>query len=155
MVYSSAINIVPKWYPEKKGWRTGFVNGGWAYGRRAVHHRDRRVHLRRGAAANMSPGSVKTFIFVQGSIMTVGIGLAGWFMKDPPKNWWPKEIDPLNWHKRGTRDLQANPPALRHYTLPQMWRTPQRKWLGLQYAVPSTRSRRSAAASPAAAPPWS
>src|SRR5579859_5496971 len=32
MVYSSAINIVAKWYPEKKGWRTGFVNGGWAYG---------------------------------------------------------------------------------------------------------------------------
>jgi len=31
-VYSSAINIVAKWYPEKKGWRTGFVNGGWAYG---------------------------------------------------------------------------------------------------------------------------
>jgi MFS family permease len=32
MVYSSAINIVAKWYPERKGWRTGFVNGGWAYG---------------------------------------------------------------------------------------------------------------------------
>jgi hypothetical protein len=32
MVYSSCINIVAKWYPEKKGWRTGFVNGGWAYG---------------------------------------------------------------------------------------------------------------------------
>src|SRR6202022_3647954 len=36
MVYSSAINIVAKWYPDKKGWRTGFVNGGWAYGPRAV-----------------------------------------------------------------------------------------------------------------------
>ena len=87
-----------------------------------------------GAAANMSPGSVKTFILIQGSIMTVGIALAGWFLKDPPKNWWPKVIDPLNWHKRSTRDLLANPPALRHYTLPQMWRTPQAKWLGLQYA---------------------
>ena len=32
MVYSSCINIVAKWYPEKKGWRIGFVNGGWAYG---------------------------------------------------------------------------------------------------------------------------
>src|SRR5258708_602790 len=31
MVYSSAINIVAKWYPEKKGWRTGFVNGGWGH----------------------------------------------------------------------------------------------------------------------------
>jgi MFS transporter, OFA family, oxalate/formate antiporter len=25
MVYSSCINIVAKWYPNKKGWRTGFV----------------------------------------------------------------------------------------------------------------------------------
>ena len=60
MVYSSAINIVPKWYPER-GWRTGFVNGGWAtcsvpfiiviggfY-----------VGLRRG---RLSPGSVKRLI---------------------------------------------------------------------------------------------
>ena len=26
--------------------------------------------------------------------MTVGITLAGLFLKDPPKNWWPKEIRP-------------------------------------------------------------
>src|SRR5579875_3397737 len=32
MVYNSCISIVAKWFPEKKGWRTGFVNGGWAYG---------------------------------------------------------------------------------------------------------------------------
>ncbi len=134
MVYSSAINIVPKWYPEKKGWRTGFVNGGWAYGAVPFIIAIGGFTSGGGAAASMSPGSVKTFIFVQGSIMTVGIALAGVFMKDPPKNWWPKAIDPLNWHKQGTRDLLANPPALRHYTLPQMWRTPQAKWLGLQYA---------------------
>ena len=55
--------------------------------------------------------------------MTVGIGIAGWFMKDPPKNWWPQEIDPLHWQKRGTRDLWTGPKALRHYTVQQMWRT--------------------------------
>jgi MFS family permease len=82
----------------------------------------------------MSPSAVKTYIIVQGIIMTVGIVVAGFFMKDPPKNWWPKEIDPLNWHKHGTRDLLNNPPALRHYNLGQMWRTPQAKWIGLQYA---------------------
>ena len=56
-------------------------------------------------------------------------------MKDPPKNWWPKEIDPLNWHKNSTRDLRNNPPALRHYNLGEMWRTPQAKWIGIQYAL--------------------
>jgi MFS family permease len=133
MVYSSAINIVAKWYPERKGWRTGFVNGGWAYGA---------VPFIFVIGAGSSPSGVVTmtihqvhnYIIVQGIIMTVGIALGGWFMKDPPKNWWPKEIDPLNWHKHSTRDLLSNPPALRHYNLGQMWATPQAKWIGIQYA---------------------
>jgi MFS transporter, OFA family, oxalate/formate antiporter len=133
MVYSSCINIVAKWYPDRKGWRTGFVNGGWAYGSVpfiiAIGG-----FTQGGGAAIMSPAAAKHFIIVQGIIMTVGIVIAGYFLKDPPKNWWPKEIDPLNWHKRGTRDLIHNPPALRHYTVQQMWRTPQAKWIGIQYA---------------------
>jgi MFS family permease len=132
MVYSSAINIVAKWYPEKKGWRTGFVNGGWAYG--AVPFIIVIGGLS-GAAINMTPSQIKNYILWQGAIMTVGIALAGWFMKDPPKYWWPKEIDPLNWKKHSTRDLLSNPPALRHYNLGEMWRTPQAKWIGIQYAL--------------------
>ena len=56
-------------------------------------------------------------------------------MKDPPKNWWPKEIDPLHWQQHSTRNLRNNPPALRHYNLGEMWRTPQAKWIGIQYAL--------------------
>jgi MFS transporter, OFA family, oxalate/formate antiporter len=136
MVYSSAINIVAKWYPEKKGWRTGFVNGGWAYG--AVPF----IFIigaagTGGGATNMSPGQVHNYIIVQGAIMSVGIVLAGLLMKDPPKNWWPADVDPLNWarNRRTARDLLSNPPALRHYTLGQMWRTPQSKWIAAQFAL--------------------
>jgi OFA family oxalate/formate antiporter-like MFS transporter len=133
MVYSSCINIVAKWYPEKKGWRTGFVNGGWAYGSvpfiLAVGG-----FMTGGGVGNLSPHTVKVFIITQGIIMTVGICAAGLFLKDPPKNWWPQEIDPLNWHKHSTRDLRNNPPALRHYTVQQMWRTRSAKWVGIQYA---------------------
>jgi MFS family permease len=132
MVYSSCINIVAKWYPEKKGWRTGFVNGGWAYG--AVPFIIVIGGIS-GAALNMTPSQIKTYILWQGLIMTIGIGIAGIFMKDPPKNWWPKEIDPLNWQKHSTRDLLHNPPSLRHYTVGEMWRTPQAKWIGIQYAL--------------------
>ena len=132
MVYSSCINIVAKWYPEKKGWRTGFVNGGWAYG--AVPFIIVIGGIS-GAALNMTPAQIKNYILIQGLIMSVGIAIAGIFMKDPPKNWWPKEIDPLNWHKHTTRDLLSNPPALRHYNLGEMWRTPQAKWIGIQYAL--------------------
>jgi OFA family oxalate/formate antiporter-like MFS transporter len=133
MVYSSCINIVAKWYPEKKGWRTGFVNGGWAYGSVPFI-----IYIggltSGGGVGNITAHEAKVFIIAQGIIMSVGIAIAGYFLKDPPKNWWPKAIDPLNWHKQGTRDLVSNPPALRHYTLAQMWRTPQAKWIGIQYA---------------------
>ena len=132
MVYSSCINIVAKWYPERKGFLTGFVNGGWAYG--AVPFIIVIGGLS-GAALNMSPSQIKTYILWQGIIMTVGIVLAGIFMKDPPKNWWPKAIDPLHWQQHSTRDLRNNPPALRHYNLGEMWRTPQAKWIGIQYAL--------------------
>jgi MFS transporter, OFA family, oxalate/formate antiporter len=63
MVYSSCINIVPKWYPEKKGWRTGFVNGGWAYGSVPFIIAVGGFSTGGGALGTMSASSVKTFIF--------------------------------------------------------------------------------------------
>ena len=134
MVYSSCINIVAKWYPEKKGWRTGFVNGGWAYG--AVPFILVIGGFSTGGGVGvLSPGNLRTYIWVQAILMTVLIGAAGFLLKDPPKNWWPRQIDPLNWQAKPTRDLRSNPIALRHYSLGQMWRTPQAKWIGIQYAL--------------------
>lgn len=136
MIYNSCINIVARWYPERKGWRTGFVNGGWAYG--AVP-----FIIGIGATASSSGATTMNasqtihFIWMQGIIMTVIIALGGAFMKDPPKNWWPAHIDPLNWknNDRTPRDLITNPPALHQYTLKEMWQTPQPKWMGLQFAL--------------------
>jgi len=135
MVYSSCINIVAKWYPDRKGWRTGFVNGGWAYGSVPFIIAIGAASTGSGAVS-LTTQQIHNFIIMQGIIMTVGIAIAGWFMKDPPKNWWPANVDPFNWakNKRSARDLISNPPALRHYTLGQMWRTPQAKWIGIQYA---------------------
>src|SRR5579875_2859525 len=136
MVYSSCINIVAKWYPEMKGWRTGFVNGGWAYG--AVPFViGIGATATAGGASNMSPAATNHYIIMQGIIMTVGIVLAGLFMKDPPKHWWPASVDPLNWSKskRTTRDLLNNPPSLKQYSLREMWYTPQAKWIGIAFAL--------------------
>ncbi|MGB9185398.1 MAG: OFA family MFS transporter [Solirubrobacteraceae bacterium] len=136
MVYSSCINIVAKWYPDKKGWRTGFVNGGFAYG--AVPWI---IAVGGFSSASgigiLSPSAVKEFILIQGVAMSAVIFLAAQFMKDPPRNWWPVSVDPLNWakNKRTARDLLSNPPAWDHYSLRQMWYTPQAKWLGIQYSL--------------------
>ncbi len=64
-------------------------------------------------------------------LATVGVGLclvvasAGWFFKDPPKNWWPATVDPLKAtddpHRRA---LEKNPPAIKQYTPREAARTP-------------------------------
>ncbi|MDA8185950.1 MAG: MFS transporter [Actinomycetota bacterium] len=139
LVYNSCVNIVSKWYPEKKGWRTGFVNGAWAYGSVPFIVAIGGVSgFTSGAgvgSAPLSPASIKNFILVTGLIMTVGIIIGGLLMKDPPQNWWPAEVDPRNWSKHTTRDLRSNPPAYSHYSTSEMWRTPQPKWMGIQFAL--------------------
>jgi hypothetical protein len=114
----------------------GFVNGGWAYG--AVPFIIAIGATSTGSGVvDMSPDATNRFILIQGIIMTVGIVIAAVFLKDPPKNWWPTHVDPLNWTKnrRAARDLLSNPPALKHYTLREMWYTPQAKWMGIQFAI--------------------
>src|SRR5438105_4557201 len=136
MVYSSCINIVAKWYPEKKGWRIGFVNGGWAYGC-VPFVVGITVAFSRSGTLIMSPAQISGYIVVQGIVMTVVVVAAAFFLKDPPRSWWPDEVSPLDWakSKRSTRDLLSNPPALRQYTVREMWYTPQAKWVSLQFAL--------------------
>jgi Na+/melibiose symporter-like transporter len=112
------------------------VNGGWAYGSVPFIIAVGGFSSGSGVGA-LSASSVKQFIIIQGIIMTVGIAIAGLLMKDPPKNWWPEDVDPLGWvkNKLAARSLKNNPPAFSHYTLRQMWYTPQAKWLGIQYAL--------------------
>jgi MFS family permease len=44
-------------------------------------------------------------------------------------------VDPLAWLKSKARTARNNPTAFSHYTLREMWYTPQAKWLGIQYAL--------------------
>ncbi len=135
MIYSSCINIVAKWYPDKKGWRTGFVNGGFAYGAVPWIIAIGGFSSATGVG-HLSPSAIKEFILIQGAVMTVVILIAAQWMKDPPKNWWPAHVDPLGpKSKRTERDLASNPIAWDHYSLRQMWNTPQSKWLAAQYAL--------------------
>lgn len=117
LVYATCVNMVGKWYPERKGGKTGLVNGGFAY------------------------GSVP-FVFLFTSVLDlhnyrvlftcVGFGLcalvaaAGWFFKDPPKGWWPAHVDPLKVSDdpRIRRALAVNPPAAKQYTPREAARTP-------------------------------
>ena len=115
MVYSSCINMTSKWYPEKKGLRTGFVNGAYAYGS---------VPFIFMFSFYFHPADFRTILYLTGIIMGGGLLIVSFFFKDPPKNWWPHDVDPLTWKDdRRNRALRANPPAVKQWTTKEMMGT--------------------------------
>ncbi|MCX5440714.1 MULTISPECIES: OFA family MFS transporter [unclassified Streptomyces] len=116
MVYATCVNMVGKWYPERRGGKTGFVNGGFAYGSVPF------VFLFTGF---MNLTNFRWVLVSVGVLLATMVAVAGSFFKDPPKNWWPANIDPLNPPKdpRARRSLLKNPPAVKQYTPLEAWRT--------------------------------
>ncbi|MBM9510599.1 OFA family MFS transporter [Actinacidiphila acididurans] len=123
MVYSSCINIVGKWYPEKKGGTTGFVNGGFAYGS---------VPLIFVFTYWFDEGDYHRVLDLVGVYVLIVVAVCGMFFKDPPKNWWPAQVDPLAYtrNRASNSSLRKNPPAVRQFEpmeairtgmLPLMW----------------------------------
>ena len=123
LVYATCINMVGKWYPERRGARTGFVNGGFAYG--AVPF----IYL---FSYVFTKSSYTLLLDLMGLYMIALIAICGWFFRDPPKNWWPAHVDPLDpaLGRKSARSLAKNPPAVRQFTpmeairtgmLPLMW----------------------------------
>jgi MFS family permease len=122
LVYATCINMVGKWYPERRGGKTGFVNGGFAYG--AVPF----IFIFSYA---LHPSTYVWVLDLVGVYMLIVIAVCGLLFRDPPKNWWPAHIDPLQWSESqsGPKGLK-NPPAVKQYTtmeaiktgmLPLMW----------------------------------
>ena len=118
LVYASCINIVGKWFPERKGWLTGFVNGGFAYG-----------SIPFIVIFNywFTPANHSLVLSLVGVYMLVLMAGTGWFFADPPRNWWPASVDPLRWgeDEKAKRNLAKNPPAAHQYSWAEATRTPQ------------------------------
>jgi MFS family permease len=116
LVYATCINLVGKWYPERRGGKTGFVNGGFAYG--AVPF----IFIFSYA---LHPNTYVWVLDLVGAYMLVVVAVCGLMFRDPPKNWWPSEVDPAQWatSKKGAESLRKNPPAVRQYTPMQAIRT--------------------------------
>lgn len=123
LVYATCINMVGKWFPERRGAKTGFVNGGFAYGSLPF------IFIFNYAFDTSNCAEVLDLI---GVYVLIAVVICAWFFKDPPKNWWPSEIDPLHFtgDRRSARSLAKNPPAVKQFTpkeairsgmLPLMW----------------------------------
>lgn len=105
LVYATCINMVGKWYPERKGGLTGFVNGGFAYG-----------SIPFIVIFNywFTPANHSMVLYLVGVYMLVLMAGCGLFFKDPPKNWWPSSVNPIRWaaDKEARKTLARNPPAV-------------------------------------------
>jgi len=128
LVYATCINMVGKWFPEKKGARTGFVNGGFAYG--AVPFIFVFSYFFNKSTFSVVLDLIALYMFV---ILLV----CAFFFKDPPKNWWPAEIDPMAWKadnkSKAAKRLAKNPPATGQFGPMAAIKTGQLPllWLGL------------------------
>jgi MFS family permease len=128
LVYATCINMVAKWYPEKRGGKTGFVNGGFAYG--ALPFIFVFSYLFNAHNYTWIMGLIGLYMFLV-------VGACGFLFKDPPKNWWPAEVDPLNAaaQPKSARSLRVNPPATKQYTPMEAIKTGQLPLLWLSLAV--------------------
>ncbi|WP_167503906.1 OFA family MFS transporter [Streptomyces malaysiensis] len=122
-VYATCINMVGKWFPERRGAKTGFVNGGFAYGALPF------IFI---FNYWFDTGNFNEILDLIGVYVLIIVAICAWFFKDPPKNWWPADIDPLSYsgNAKSATSLAKNPPAVRQYTpkeairtgmLPLMW----------------------------------
>ncbi|OLZ66458.1 MFS transporter [Streptomyces sp. IMTB 2501] len=123
LIYATCINMVGKWFPERRGAKTGFVNGGFAYGSLPF------IFVFNYAFDTRDYDEVLDLI---GVYVLIVVAVCAFFFKDPPKNWWPADVDPLS-HSAGGKSvasLAKNPPAVRQFTpkeairtgmLPLMW----------------------------------
>src|SRR3954451_20217987 len=86
LVYATCVNMVGKWYPERRGGKTGMVNGGFAYGSVPF------VFL---FTQYFNLSNYQTVLVSVGGLLLLVVAISGVFFKDPPKNWWPPHVDPL------------------------------------------------------------
>ncbi|RDG37452.1 OFA family MFS transporter [Streptomyces corynorhini] len=116
LIYSTSVNMVGKWYPERRGGKTGFVNGAFAYG--AVPF----IFLFTYGFDTENYHAVLDLVGVYVLALTL---IAGLFFKDPPKNWWPAHVDPVTrtGNTKSAAALAKNPPAVRQFTPREALRT--------------------------------
>ncbi len=118
--YAAGGGMVNKWYPDKRGWRLGLIDGAYAYG--AVPFIILYLYYFKGTY-------FQEVLYVIGGTISLLTLISALFAADPPKNWWPKEVNPIlaRQAKLKSVELKVNPPAVAHFTPREMVATRQGK----------------------------
>jgi MFS family permease len=125
LVYSACITTAARWFPDRRTATIGFVTGGFACG--AVPS----IAL---LTVFDSAGGQRLAFDLTALVALLVVLTAGGVLKDPPRHWWPAEIDAQAWavDRKLNRSYPHNLPAIRYYrpaeamrtgALPLMWLT--------------------------------
>ncbi len=100
IVYGTCFAVVAKWFPERRT-QLGLVSGSFAA----------------GAVLFATPLPI---------IAIVVITACAFYLKEPPKDWWPQRPDPRTWalDKNVNLSLRHSRPAIRRYTPTELLRCP-------------------------------
>ncbi|MGW7680644.1 OFA family MFS transporter [Kribbella sp. NPDC054772] len=121
LVYAACITTSARWFPERRTATIGFVTGGFAVG--AVPSI---------ALLAIFPAHLGTVFDLTALVAVLVVLVAGRLLKDPPRYWWPAELDAQAWaiDRKLNRSIPHNAPAVRQYrpgealrtgALPLMW----------------------------------
>ena len=121
LVYSACITTSARWFPDRRTATIGFVTGGFAVG--AVPSI---------ALLAIFESSQRIVFDVAALVALLIVFVAGGLLKDPPRYWWPADLDAQAWavDRKLNRSIPNNAPAVRHYrpaeamrtgALPLMW----------------------------------
>jgi MFS family permease len=125
LVYATCIAMAARWFPDRRVATIGFVTGGFALGA---------VPSIVGLSVFSSDIGHRVVFDVSAVLAVVVVLAAGRLLKDPPRYWWPAEIDAQVWavDRKLNRNHPSNAPAVRYYgpgeairtgALPLMWLT--------------------------------
>lgn len=117
LVQATCLTLPGKWYPERRGGPTGWAASGLAVGA---------VPLLPVLGQASDRAGHRTVLAATGAGVCLVVAAAGWFFRDPPRNWWPPHLDPLAVPSDpvARRLREKNPPAVRQYALRDTTRSP-------------------------------
>ncbi|WP_427896004.1 MFS transporter [Kribbella sp. GL6] len=119
IVYAACITTSARWFPERRTATIGFVTGGFAVG--AV------------PSIALLPIAGERIVYdLTAAVALLVVLVAGGLLTDPPRHWWPAELDAQAWaiDRKLNRSIPHNAPAVRQYrpgeamrtgALPLMW----------------------------------
>ncbi|WP_181139847.1 MFS transporter [Streptomyces sp. Ru71] len=109
LVCATCLTSPGRWCPERRGGPTGFVVSGCAV-----------------AAVPLLLGLEPAGLAATGAGVCLVVAVAGRFLREPPRDWWPPHPHPLRVPDDpvARRVLAKNPPAVRQHTAGEAARTP-------------------------------